>query len=53
MDGRITADNAKLRGRTFSAFMPLIAVALIYLFFVVVLTKLVGRLERRLRNSER
>ncbi len=42
-----------IRGRTFSAFMPLIAVALIYLVFVVILTWLVGRLERRLRNNER
>ena len=42
-----------IRGRTFSAFMPLIAVALIYLVIVLVLTKLVGILERRLRKSER
>ena len=42
-----------IRGRTFSAFMPLIAVALIYLVFVVILTWLVGRLERRLRSNER
>lgn len=42
-----------IRGRTFSAFMPLIAVALIYLVLVVILTKLVGILERRLRKSER
>ena len=42
-----------IRGKTFSAFMPLIAVALIYLFMVMVLTYFVGILERRLRNSER
>lgn len=42
-----------IRGRTFSAFMPLIAVALIYLVLVVVLTQLVKLLERRLRRSER
>jgi ABC-type amino acid transport system permease subunit len=42
-----------IRGTTFSAFMPLIAVALIYLALVVLLTKLVGMLERRLRKSER
>ena len=41
-----------IRGRTFSAFMPLIAVALIYLVIVMVLTWLVGKLERRLRTSE-
>lgn len=42
-----------IRGVTYSAFMPLIAVALIYLVVVVFLTKLVGILERRLRNNER
>lgn len=42
-----------IRGRTFSAFMPLIAVALIYLVVVIVLTKLVKLLERRLRQNER
>lgn len=42
-----------IRGRTFSAFMPLIAAALIYLVLVMILTWLVGKLERRLRNNER
>lgn len=42
-----------IRGRTYSAFMPLLAVALIYLVLVVVLSWLVGKLERRLRSSER
>lgn len=42
-----------IRGRTFSAFMPLLAVAVIYLVFVVILTWLVGKLERRLRGNER
>ena len=46
------AGNA-IRGATFSAFMPLIAVALIYLIIVLVLTWLVGIIERRLRKSER
>lgn len=46
------AGNA-IRGATFSAFMPLIAVALIYLIIVMVLTWLVGIIERRLRKSER
>ncbi|MBQ5849274.1 MAG: amino acid ABC transporter permease [Lachnospiraceae bacterium] len=41
-----------IRGRTYSAFMPLIAVALIYLCIVMILTWLVGKLERRLRSSE-
>jgi len=41
-----------IRGRTFSAFMPLIAVALVYLTLVMFFTWLVGILERRLRSSE-
>ncbi|MBR7111895.1 MAG: amino acid ABC transporter permease [Clostridia bacterium] len=49
----LTKAGDLIRGRTFSAFMPLIAVALIYLVLVVVLTSLVGVLERRLRRSER
>ncbi len=42
-----------IRGITFSPFMPLIAVALIYLLLVTGLSWCVGRLERRLRVSER
>lgn len=42
----------RIRGITFSAFMPLVAVALIYLVLVVLLTMLVGKLERRLRQSD-
>lgn len=49
----LTKAGDLIRGRTFSAMMPLIAVALIYLVLVVVLTFLVGRLERRLRKNER
>ena len=49
----LTKAGELIRGRTFSAFMPLIAVALIYLVAVVVLTQLVKILERRLRKSER
>ena len=49
----LTKAGDVIRGRTFSAFMPLIAVALIYLVLVIVLTALVRRLERRLNKSER
>jgi len=49
----LTKAGDLIRGRTFSAFMPLIAVALIYLALVMILTWLVGKLERRLRKSER
>ena len=49
----LTKAGELIKGRTFSAFMPLIAVALVYLVVVVILTKLVNLLERRLRRSER
>ena len=41
-----------IRSRTYEAFLPLIAVAVIYLVMVMVLSYLVSLLERRLRNSE-
>lgn len=40
-----------IRSRTYDALMPLLAVALIYLVLVLIFTKLVNILERRLRNS--
>ena len=49
----LTRAGNSIRGVTYSAFMPLIAVALIYLVIVLILTKLVGIIERRLRKSER
>ena len=48
----LTKAGDMIRSRTFSAFLPLLAVALIYLLLVVVLSWLVGKLERRLRSSE-
>lgn len=48
----LTKGGDIIRGRTFSAFMPLIAVALIYLLIVMLLTYLTGKLERRLRSNE-
>ena len=42
-----------IRGRTFSAFLPLLGVAAIYLVMVVILTALVGCLERSLRKNDR
>lgn len=41
-----------IRSRTYDAFMPLIAVALIYLVLVMFFTYLVNKLERRLRSSD-
>ena len=49
----LTRGGDIIRSRTYEAFLPLIAVALIYLVIVMILTNLVGRLERRLRTSER
>ncbi len=49
----LTKGGDIIRSRTYSAFMPLIAVALIYLAMVTFFTMLVGLLERRLKNSER
>ncbi|MGN0793180.1 MAG: amino acid ABC transporter permease [Aristaeellaceae bacterium] len=48
----LTMAGNRIRGQTFSDFMPLIAVAVIYLVIVMILTKLVGILERRLRQSD-
>lgn len=48
----LTQGGLKIRSLTYSNFMPLIAVALVYLAIVLILTKLVGILERRLRKSE-
>ena len=42
-----------IRAATYSAFMPLVTVAIIYLIMVMGLSKLVNILERRLRNNER
>lgn len=42
-----------IRSNTCEAFMPLIAVALVYLVIVMFLTFLVGRLERRLKKDAR
>ena len=38
---------------TYEAFMPYIAVAIIYLIIVIILTSFVNKLERRLRKNER
>ena len=48
----LTKGGDIIRSQTFSAFMPLIAVALIYLVMVVLLTKLVNLLERRLASND-
>lgn len=48
----LTKGGDIIRSRTFDPLMPLVAVALIYLTMVMIFTKLVNILERRLRNSD-
>ena len=48
----LTKGGLTIRSITFSTFMPLIAVAVIYLALVLILTKLVSILERRLAKSD-
>lgn len=48
----LTKGGDIIRGVTYSPFMPLLAVAAIYLVMVMFFTWLVGKLERRLRNSD-
>lgn len=49
----LTMGGNIIRAATYSAFMPLLAVAAIYLVLVIFFTKLVNILERRLRKNER
>ncbi|MBO6231435.1 MAG: amino acid ABC transporter permease [Ruminiclostridium sp.] len=49
----LTKGGDIIRSVTYEAFLPLIAVALIYLVIVVGLSSLVGKLERRLKKSDR
>ena len=49
----LTKGGDIIRSQTFSAFMPLITVAVIYLLMVMLLTHLVSKLERRLSQSDR
>ena len=49
----LTKAGDYIRSRTYSAFTPYIISGLLYLLVTLVLTRLIGRLERRLLNSER
>lgn len=49
----LTKAGDYIRSNTYDPFMPLIAVALIYLAMVMLLTHLVGKLERRLAKNDR
>lgn len=48
----LTKGGDIIRSRTYDAMMPMLAVALIYLIIVMLLEFAVGKLERRLRNSD-
>lgn len=49
----ITKAGNTIAGRLYTYFLPLLTVAAIYLIAVIILSWLVGKLERRLRKSER
>ena len=51
--GDLTKGATIIQGRTFEAFMPLMAAAIIYLVMVMLLTWIFEKLERRLRASDR
>ena len=48
----LTKGGDIIRSQTYSPFMPLFGVAIIYLIMVIFFTWLVGKLERRLRSSD-
>lgn len=49
----LTKGGDIIRAATYEAFLPLIAVAVIYLIMVMILTALVGKLERRLAKNDK
>ena len=49
----LTKGGDIIRSQTFSAYMPLLAVALIYLVMVIILSNLQKLLERRMRSSDK
>jgi len=49
----LTKGGDIIRSQTYEAFLPLIAVAVIYLVMVMILSSLVSKLERRLAKSDR
>lgn len=49
----ITKAGNTIAGRLYTYFLPLLTVAAVYLIAVIILSWLVGKLERRLRKSER
>ena len=48
----LTKGGDIIRSQTYNAFLPLIAVALIYLTVVIIFTKLLDILEKRMKKNE-
>lgn len=48
----LTKGGDIIRSRTFDPYMPLFAVAAVYLIIVMIMSHFINRLERRLRNSD-
>ena len=48
----LTKGGDIIRSQTYNAFLPLIAVALVYLILVTIFSKLLGMLEKRLKKNE-
>ncbi|MGN0523081.1 MAG: amino acid ABC transporter permease [Eubacterium sp.] len=49
----LTKAGNSISGTTYIYYMPLLTVATVYLIMVMLLTKIVGNIERRLRKNER
>lgn len=48
----VTKQTQNIVSKTYQAYVPYISLAVIYLVIVIILTKLLGILERRLRKSD-
>ena len=49
----VTKQAQNIVANTYQPFVPYVSLAVIYLVIVLILTKLLGILERRLRASDR
>lgn len=49
----LTKGGDIIRSNTYEAFLPLIAVAAVYLIMVIIMSSLVSRLERKMSNDKR
>lgn len=49
----LTRAGLQIRNKTFEPFLPLMAIAVIYLSIVMILTAIMKKVERRLRESDR